>query len=287
MTAVFKKELRGLLTSMIGYVFIAFLLVVSGIYTTAYHLQGAYPMFAYTLDGVLFVFLIGVPILTMRILAEERHQKTDQLLFTAPVSVTQVVLGKYLALAAVFLIPVFVLSFYPLILSQFGTIYYPETYTAILGFFLLGCSFLAIGLYISSVTESQVIAAVLTFLILFLCYVIQGIESFFPETADGSFYMLAVAAAVLAISVYLMIGNGLISIITAVAAEGTLLALYMINSSIFEGLIQNILDVFDLTGHFNNFASGMLNVADLVYYLSVIGVFLFLTVQSIQKRRWS
>lgn len=287
MTAVCKKELKGLLNSMIGYVFIAFLLVVSGIYFTAYHLQGAYPVFAYTLEAVLFVFLIGVPILSMRVLAEERKQKTDQLLLTAPVTVTQVVCGKYLALVAVFLIPTLVLACYPLILSQFGTIYYPETYTALFGFFLLGCSFLAIGLYLSSVTESQVIAAVLTFLVLFVCYVIQGIETFFPETADGSFYMLAAAAAILAIFVYLMIGSGLITLIVAVVTEGALIAVYIVKSSVYAGLIQKILDVFDLTGHFTNFSSGILNIADIVYYLSVIGVFLFLTVQSIQKRRWS
>lgn len=287
MTAVYKKEVKGFLTSMVGYVFIAFLLVVSGIYFTAYHLQGAYPQFAYTLESVLFVFLIAVPILTMRILAEERKQKTDQLLFTAPVTVTQVVVGKYLALVAIFLIPVVVLAFYPLILSQFGTIAYAESYTALLGFFLLGCSFLAIGLYLSSITESQVIAAVLTFLILFVCYVIEGIASFFPETADASFYMLAALAAIAAVLIYMMIGSGLIALGFAVVAEGVLIVMYIVNSSFYAGLIQKIFDVFDLTGHFTDFASGILNVTDIVYYLSVIGVFLFLAVQSIQKRRWS
>ncbi len=286
MTAVYKKEVKGFLTSMIGYVFIAFLLVICGVYFTAYHLQGAYPKFAYTLDSVLFVFLIAVPVLTMRILAEERKQKTDQLLFTAPVSVTQVVVGKYLALVTVYLIPVAVLCIYPLILSQFGTIPYPETYTALLGFFLLGCSFLAIGLYLSSVTESQVIAAVLTFLLLFLCYVIQGIASFFPETSDGSFFTLAALTAVGAFCVYLMIGSALIAVIAGAAAEAVLTVVYVVNSSFYEGLIQKILNVLDLSGHFSDFASGILDLTAVVYYLSVIAVFLFLTVQSVQKRRW-
>lgn len=287
MTAICKKEVRGFFTSMTGYVFIAFLLIVSGIYFTAYHLQGGYPVFAYTLQSVIFVFLIGVPILTMRVLAEERHQKTDQLLLTAPVTITEIVIGKYLALVIVFLIPVLLLLCYPLILSQFGTIYYPETYVAVFGFFLLGCSFLAIGLYLSSVTESQVIAAVLTFLVLFVCYVIQGIETFFPETADGSYYMLAVLAAAGALWVYRMVGKKWIALVMALLAEGTLLVLYFVNSSIYEGLIQKLLDVLDLTGHFTNFSSGMLNLSDVIYYLSVIGVFLFLTVQGIQKRRVS
>ena len=102
MIAILKKEVKGYLTSMVGYVFIAFMLVVSGIYFTAYHLNGAYPKFAYTLSAVLVVFLIAVPILTMRILAEERRQKTDQLLLTSPVSVPEIVIGKYLALVCIF-----------------------------------------------------------------------------------------------------------------------------------------------------------------------------------------
>lgn len=176
MIAILKKEVKGYLTSMVGYVFIAFMLVVSGIYFTAYHLNGAYPKFAYTLSAVLVVFLIAVPILTMRILAEERRQKTDQLLLTSPVSVPEIVIGKYLALVCIFFIVVLALAFYPLVLSQFGSIPYGETYAALFGFWLMGCSFLAIGLYISSITESQVIAAVLTFLVLFVCYLMEGIH---------------------------------------------------------------------------------------------------------------
>ncbi len=287
MKAVFKKEVRSYLTSMLGYVFIAFLLVISGIYFTAYHLQAAYPLFAYTLESITFVFLIAIPVLTMRILAEERKQKTDQLLLTAPVSVTGIVMGKYLALAAIFLIPVVILGIYPLILLQFGTVPLAETYTALFGFFLMGCSFLSIGLYLSSVTESQVIAAVLTFLVLFLCYVIEGIASFFPETAFASFAAMVVLALVLSFIIHMLLKNVIATLATAIAAEGALIALYLVNAPLYEGLIQNILGVLDISGHFSGFSSGILDFTGIVYYLSVIGIFLFLTVQSIQKRRWS
>lgn len=287
MSAVFKKEVRSYLTSMIGYVFIAFLLVISGIYFTAYHLQAAYPLFAYTLQSIIFVFLIAVPVLTMRILAEERRQRTDQLLLTAPVSITGIVLGKYLALVVIFLIPVAILGIYPLILLQFGQVPLPETYTALLGFFLVGCSFLAIGLYLSSLTESQVIAAVLTFLVLFLCYVIQGIASFFPETAFASFAALAVLVLFLAWIIYMLLQNLIITFAAAAAAEAALIALYVANASLYEGLIQKILGVLDIAGHLSGFSSGILDLTGIIYYLSVIGIFLFLTVQSIQKRRWS
>ncbi len=287
MKAVYKKEVRGFLNSVIGFVFMAFLLVISGIYFTAYNLQGMYPKFAYTLSAVFFVFLIAVPILTMRVFAEERRQKTDQLLLTAPVSVTQIVLGKFFAVATIYLIPVLILCLYPLIMAQFGTVYFAETYTAILGFFLMGCAFLAIGLFISSLTESQIIAAVLTFLVLFVCYEINGIASFFPETAAGSFYVILVVILLLAALIYLIIRNLWISVICGVVAEAAAVIIYIANAGVYEGLIQKILNVFDISAHYSEFYSGIMDIPGIVYFLSVIGVCLFLTVQTIQKRRWS
>ena len=181
MTAVYKRELRSYLTSMIGYIFIFFILLLTGIYFSAYQLSAAYPKFEYTLSALTFVFLISVPILTMRVLAEERKQKTDQLLLTAPVSVEKIVMGKYLALVTIFAIPMAIICLYPLLMTKFGTVSLGMAYTAILGFFLLGCANLAIGVFVSSLTESQVIAAVLTFVFLFAFYMMNGISSFFSE----------------------------------------------------------------------------------------------------------
>ena len=161
MTAIYKRELKSYLTSMVGYLFIFFILVLAGIYFSAYQLSAAYPKFEYTLSAITFVFLIGVPILTMRVLAEERKQKTDQLLLTSPVSVGGIVIGKYLALVTVYAIPMAVMCTYPLIMSKFGTVSFASAYTAVLGFFLLGCANIAIGVFMSALTESQVIAAVL------------------------------------------------------------------------------------------------------------------------------
>ena len=162
MTAIYKRELKSYLTSMVGYLFIFFILVLTGIYFSAYQLSSAYPKFEYTLSAITFAFLIGVPILTMRVLAEERKQKTDQLLLTAPVSVSGIVIGKYLALVTVFAVPMAVMCTYPLIMSRFGTVEFASAYTAVLGFFLLGCANIAIGVFMSALTESQVIAAVLS-----------------------------------------------------------------------------------------------------------------------------
>ena len=177
MTAIYKRELKSYLTSMVGYLFIFFILVLTGIYFSAYQLSATYPKFEYTLSAITFAFLIGVPILTMRVLAEERKQKTDQLLLTAPVSVSGIVIGKYLALVTVFAVPMAVMCTYPLIMSKFGTVEFASAYTAVLGFFLLGCANIAIGVFMSALTESQVIAAVLTFVFLFAFYMMNGISS--------------------------------------------------------------------------------------------------------------
>ena len=287
MTEIYKRELKSYLTSMVGYLFIFFILVLTGIYFSAYQLSAAYPKFEYTLSAVTFVFLIGVPILTMRVLAEERKQKTDQLLLTAPVSVGNIVIGKYLALVTVYAIPILVMCTYPLIMSKFGTVAFGSAYTAILGFFLLGCANIAIGVFMSALTESQVIAAVLTFVLLFAFYMMNGISSFFSKTSMSTcvtFGLLILAAAII---LYTMIKNALISAIAAVIGEVILVVIYVVKSSVFEGGIQKVLNIFNLSGHFDNFTSNIFDIKGIVYFLSVIAVCLFLTMQSISKRRWN
>mgnify|MGYP000001189812 CR=1 FL=1 len=287
MTAVYKRELRSYLTSMIGYLFMFFILLLTGIYFSAYQLAAAYPKFEYTLSALTFVFLISVPILTMRVLAEERKQKTDQLLLTSPVSVEKIVLGKYLALVTIFAIPMLIMCLYPLLMSKFGTVSFAAAYTAILGFFLLGCANLAIGVFISSLTESQVIAAVLTFVFLFAFYMMNGISSFFSEGSLSTcitFGLLILAAAII---IYTMIKNFLISAVICVAGEIALVIVYIVNSSFFSGGIQKVLNIFNLSSHFDNFANAIFDIKGIVYFLSVIVICMFLTVQSIVKRRWN
>ena len=272
MIAVYKRELRSYLTSMIGYLFIFFILFLTGIYFSAYQLGAAYPRFEYTLSALTFVFLISVPILTMRVLAEERKQKTDQLLLTAPVSIEKIVFGKYFALVTIFAIPMLIMCLYPLLMTKFGTVSLGAAYTAILGFFLLGCANLAIGVFISSLTESQVIAAVLTFVILFAFYMMNGISSFFSEGALSTcvtFGLLILAAAII---IYTMIKNFLISAVICVVGEIALVIVYVVNSSFFSGGIQKILDIFNLSSHFDNFANAIFDVKGVLYFVSVIAV---------------
>ena len=287
MRAVYKKELKGYLTSMQGYVFMAFILLIIGIYFTAYNLNYASPDFGYTLSAITFVFLIITPVLTMRILAEEKKNKTDQLLLTSPVPVWKIVLGKYLGMVTIYLIPVLIAGLYPFILSKYGTVSYSMAFTAIIGFFFLGCANLSIGLFLSSITESQVIAAVLTFAALFCSFMMNGIESFFSQTAITSMMAFLVLAVVAAVFVYQMTKDNLLTGITGIVLAGIVLIVYFVKSSLYEGAIQKLLDLLAVTNHFVNFVGGILDLTGIVYMLSVICIFVFLTIQSIQKRRWS
>ena len=287
MLAVYKKELRGYLTSMVGYVFIAFVLLILGIYFTAYNLQYASPDFGATLSSVTFLFLVITPILTMRILAEEKKNRTDQLLLTAPVSVWKVILGKYLSMVTIYAIPVVISAFYPLIMGRYGVISYPMAYVAVIGFFFLGCAQIAVGLFLSSVTESQVIAAVLTFGILFCSYMMDGIESFFSDTAISSMVAFLIIAVVVGIVVYQLTKNIIFSSCVGGVLVIGIAAVYFIKPTVFTGLIQKFLNLFAIANHFDNFVGGILDVTGIIYMVSVVCIFVFLTVQCIQKRRWS
>ena len=287
MLAIYKRELKSYLTSMVGYLFMFFVLLIAGIYFSAYQLSAAYPKFEYTLNAMTFVFLIAVPILTMRVLAEERKQKTDQLLLTSPVSVSGIVMGKYLALVTIYAIPVVILATYPLIMSKFGTVEFGSAYTALLGFFLLGSANIAIGVFFSAITESQVIAAVLTFVFLFAFYMMNGISSFFSQTAMSTAVTFGLLIIVLSLMIYSMIKNVVISGAICVVGEIALVVIYLVKSSVFEGGIQQVLEVFNLSSHFENFTNSIFDVTGVLYFLSVIAICIFLTMQTILKRRWN
>ena len=287
MLAVYKKELRGYLTSMIGYVFVAFILLILGIYFTAYNLQYASPDFGATLNSVTFIFLIITPILTMKILAEEKKNKTDQLLLTAPVSVWKVVLGKYLSMVTMYLIPVVIAGFYPLIMGRYGTVSYAMAYTALLGFFFLGCAQIAVGMFLSSVTESQVIAAVLTFGVLFCSFMMDGITSFFSDTAITSMMAFLVLVIILGVIIYQMTKSVVLSAGGSGGLAVVTLVVYIIKPTVYSGLIQKVLGLLAISNQFDNFVGGILDMTGILYMLSVICIFVFLTIQCIQKRRWS
>lgn len=287
MNAVFRHELSSHFNNLTAYVFGAFLLLFAGIYTMVLNLNNLVTNFEYVLGNMAFVFLVIVPILTMRVLAEERRQKTDQLLYSLPISMTEVVLGKYLALLIMLLLPLGIVSLYPIVLSAFGSVYFPASYGSIAGFFLLGAALIAIGLFISSITESQAVAAGLCFVVMLLNYYISSLASYVASTAFASYAAFAVLILLLALLVKLMTKNNSLTLILAAVGEGLLMAGYLLNSSAFEGLFPQVMENLSLFDRFYVFINGVFDLTSVVYFITVIGLFLFLSVQSMEKRRWS
>ena len=287
MRAVFKHEISSYFSNISGYVFGAFLLLFAGIYCMVYNLQAAYVNFEYVLGGMSFVFLVIVPILTMRVLAEERRQKTDQLLHSMPITMTQVVLGKYAAMLVIFLVPLAIISIYPILLTVYGNVYLPAAFSAIVGFFFLGAALIAIGMYISSVTESQAVAAGLCFVVMLINYFISDLASYASSSAYGSLVALVILVLVVCGIIYLMTKNSFVSLVSAAVLEGGLMLYYIFNSSAFEGLVPSIMEELSLFERFYAIIDGVFDVTSIVYYISIIGVFLYLSVQSMEKGRWS
>ncbi len=175
MMAVLKRELKAYFTSVIGWIFLAAFFFVFNLYFVANNLIYGTPYLSYSLSNVAFVLIIIIPILAMRSMAEDRRTKTDQLLYTAPVSIPKVIVGKFLALVAVFSIVIAAICLCPLLLSRFGSVPMAESYAAIFGIWLYGCLSIAICVFVSALTESQVIAAVLSFALLFIGFMMQQI----------------------------------------------------------------------------------------------------------------
>lgn len=295
MLAVYKKELRTYFTSMIGWVFIAFMLVLVGLYFMVNNLFNGLTNFSYVFQGVqMFFVLLLVPVLTMRIVAEENRQKTDQLLYTSPVSITKIILGKYMALLTLFGISMLIVCLYPLILSGLveevatGTesVDFAIAYGSILGFFLLGAAYIAIGMFISSLSESQVIAAVASGVIMIFTYLMTSLASLLPSDHTFVFWFFAVLVALLSFCLNLWIHNGWLAALVGIIAEAGLTAAFIFKTEAFDGLLGNVLSSISIVDRYTNFTLGIFDVSALIYYVSVSFLFVFITIQRIRKQRW-
>jgi ABC-2 type transport system permease protein len=288
MLAIYKRELKSYFHSMTGCVFIAFLVMFTGIYFMAYNLNAGYPYFSYTLSGSLIVFLVGIPLLTMRSFSEERKTKTDQLLLTAPVSLTKVVLGKYFAMVTVLAVPNVIFCLFPLLIKLQGTAYLLVDYSSIAVFFLLGCVYLAIGMFMSSLTESQIIAFISTFGILLLLYLWDGILSFLPGSALSGMIGILLILTLIVVYIYHMTKNWMLAAGIEAVGIAAALIVYFVKSSLYENLLTKLLGRIALADVFMNISSSnIVDVSGLLLYVSILIIFVFLTIQTIQKRRWS
>lgn len=287
MTAVLKHELKNYFHSLTAYVFGAGLLLAVGLGALRYNLQAAVSNFEFALSYFSIVLAVIVPILTMRVIAEERKQRTDQLLYALPITTTQVIVGKYLALLTVYLIPLCMIAVYPLIFSRFGDVYLLTSYGSILAFFLMGAALIALGVFISSLTDNQGFAAGIGIAVILLNYYSVSLSEYVSSTVAGSVVALCVLVLALgAVIKYLTKNENLAYAVCFVLIAAIAIVAFMDNTK-FEGLLPAVMTKLSLFDRFTGFVNGVFDMTSVVYYASVAVFFLFLSVQSLEKRRYN
>lgn len=287
MSAIFKREFKSYYSGMMGWLLTGVMLLFGGLYFTAANLQGGYTNFSIALYSFVIVLLIFIPLLCMRSFAEEKRSKTDQLLLTSPVSITGIVLGKYLALLAMFAVPVAIFSLYPLIMLMLGGVDLVASYAGILGYFFMGAACIAVCMYLSTLTENQIIAALSGFGVLLVSYLLPSIQTLF--TTGSGLAMAAFVVILLAVSLIVGLRSRSLTLGAGVLVVGFVLLTILFNtrSAVLTSAFTSVLGTLALFEPFLEFVNGLFSVTALVYYLGVIVLFLFLTGQALEKRRWN
>ena len=234
MFAIFKRELKAYFTSPLGYVFLAIFYAFSGLFFYIFSLSVGSTDISSVFLMMFIVLMVFVPLLTMRLLSEDKKQKTDQLILTAPVSLLSIVMGKFLAAYAIFAIGVAVMPVYGFVLSTFATVSWLPIWGNTVGLLLLGGIFVSIGLFISSLTENQMIAAIGGFFINLMILLMNTLKSALPN-----------------------------------------------------GFLQDVLSSISVYSRYSEITNGIFSLSSLIFFVSVIFIFLFLTVRVLEKRRWA
>lgn len=287
MTAIFKRETKSYFTGMIGYVVIAVLLAFIGLYFAANCLIYASPDFSSVLYSTTIGMLFVLPALSMRSFADERRNKTDQLLLTSPVTIPQIVLGKYLAQLAVFAVPMLLACLLPLLLSAFGDVLLAGACATLLAYFLLGAACIAVGTFVSVLTENQIIAYLATFGLLLVSYLMEDIQTLFTTGSTMAFIIFCIALVVIALLVGLACKSLTVGCGVFCGGAVLLILLFQLRPTWLLNGLNSVLDALALFAPFRNFVGGMFSLSSIVYYLSVVAVFLFLTGQALERRRWN
>jgi ABC-2 type transport system permease protein len=290
MTALYKKEIRSYFNSWIGYVYLFIFVLFVAVFFALINLTYQTPAFQDTMSNITISVLILIPVLTMRLFAEESKQRTDQLLFTSPVSVFGIVLGKFLAALSLALIGMAITVLFPLLISSYGTMPTAAIATSYLGYILLTACFISVGMFISVLTDNQIIAAVITFFTMILFYIMSAIASALSSgaaaTPTSSLVFVAILVAFLCFLAYDSTKSYVVAGIAGVVLLGAAIALFFIRQTLYDGMLGKVVRWLDIMGRFTNFSSGILNVSDIVYYLSFAVAFVYLTINVIEKRRW-
>ena len=287
MIAIFKREFKSYFINLSGYVFIGVLWLFSGIFSTIFNFMYQSANYEYVLGNLTTVLMLIVPILTMRSIAEDKRTKTDMLLYSLPLSAVEVVLGKYFAMLAVWGVACLGMGLTPIIIGMFGEVNFTSAYGALLGFFLLGGALIAVCTFVSSLTENQLIAAIGGIASSLGLYLLGSLVGMLPASAIASLICFIAVAAALTAIVYYLTRNYIMMGAVGVLTVAPLIVAYLINSSIFESAFPKTVEYLALFDRYNNFLGGIFDVGAVVYYVSFVVFFIFLTVQSFDKRRWS
>ena len=288
MSAVYKRELRAYMNNVYGWLFMSILLMFTGLMVFRDNLINGYPNFEYALSNSLYALMVLVPILAMRSMAEDKHNKTDMFYLSLPMQTSSVVLGKYFAMLTVLAIPCVVLGVYPPLLGLLGEVNMGMAYLALLQFFLLGAALLALCQFTSSLSENLVVVAVIgvgaTAALLFLPFLAGSI---LPATPMVSFIGLVVLALLAGGVAFLTTRNLNVTAITCAALVVPLSVVYILAKDVFNNLLADLLYFISPFIHFATFCEyGTLSIPSLILLLSYPVFFLFLTVQSADKKRW-
>ena len=286
MIAVLKHELRSAFNSLTVYLFCAALLCIVGVGAMIYNIQASVANFEYVLSFVAIGLVVIIPVLTMRSFAEERKQKTDQLLSLLPITSTDIVLGKYFAMALVFLVPMLVACIDPFIFSLYGDVYLPSAYGALVAFLFLGLALISIGMFISSLTESQGMAAGLCVAAMLLCYYASSLA----DQISGKFVnvvVLLILALLLAVIVKKLTASGLAGGIIFVLCAAAVALFGIFKPSSLETAVPTLMKTLSPFERFYTFVNGVFDLTGIVYYISIAVFFLFLCVQCWEKKRYN
>lgn len=286
MRALYKRELRAYFLSPLGYIFLGLFLLVAGLFFSLVSLFSLNPAFSNVLSSLLFVFLLIIPILTMRLISEDTSKKVTQLLYASPINVSDIVIGKYLAAVTVFFISLLVMATYPIIISFYGDVNLLGTYIGFLGFFLLGCAFISIGLFVSSTTESQVISAVVTFAALLGLWMIDSIAVVLPTDSTSSIIFCQLLIVAFGFFAYSSTKNYYLGGLITVILTAINMALGVLNPSLYVGLMYKLLSRLSLLTQFDGFLLDTISIGPVVYYISISTIFVILTIRNMEKRRW-
>ncbi len=287
MKAIFKRELNAYFKGFTGYVYIAFILFFIGIYCITLNVRQRYPSFEYAIGNMSFIYIVAIPLITMRVFAEEKKQRTDQLLYALPFSMVQVVIGKMLAIMVVMAIPAVVACAFPFILDKFGDVNILSALGSVAAFYFLGVVLASIGVFLSALTDSQAMAAGMCFLVMLVNFFIATLVTFLPLSALASCVAIGVVILLLAILVWRMTRNLLAAGIFAVICEGANWIFYTVRPVKYGGLFPDIVGELSLFSRFDVFIEGQFDITALIYFITVSAVFLFFTVQALERRRWN